>query len=102
KISYLTAVSGLDVQAAVPFYGGGIGRRLGEAKCPLLAFFGGRDEWVSNEEIEMVKAHHPGQVVVYPEAPHGFMRDGSDTYRPEAAADAWRRMLEFFAKHLGS
>jgi dienelactone hydrolase len=29
------------------------------------------------------------------------MRDGSESYDPESAADAWSRMLAFFADHLG-
>jgi dienelactone hydrolase len=38
--------------------------------------------------------------VVYPEAGHGFMRDGSTSYREDAATDAWARMLGFFGEHL--
>ena len=41
-------------------------------------------------------------MIVYPEAEHGFMRDGSDSYHAESAADAWERMLAFFAKHLAA
>jgi carboxymethylenebutenolidase len=52
------------------------------------------------EQIEQVRARHPDDVVVYPEAQHGFMRDGSDTYDEEAAADAWTRLLAFFADNL--
>jgi dienelactone hydrolase len=29
------------------------------------------------------------------------MRDGSENYDPESAADAWKRMLSFFGEHLG-
>ena len=40
-------------------------------------------------------------VVRYPDAGHGFNRDVSpDAYRPGAAADAWRRMLDWFNTHL--
>jgi dienelactone hydrolase len=38
--------------------------------------------------------------VVYPDAGHGFMRDGSDAFDEEAATDAWQRLLEFFDAHL--
>ena len=47
-----------------------------------------------------VEAHHPGDVIVYEDAEHGFMRDGSDNYHETAATDAWQRMLAFFAQHL--
>ena len=102
RLTYVAATSGIAVDAAAPFYGAGIGRRLGKPDCPLLAFFGGRDEYVPAEEIETVRAHHAGQVVVYPDAGHGFMRDGSDSYREADAADAWRRLMSFFGEHLGA
>jgi carboxymethylenebutenolidase len=90
----------LGVSAAVPFYGGGIAREVDEPQCPTLLFFGGRDEYISPDDIEKVRAHHGDQVVVYPEAEHGFMRDGSPNYDEAAATDAWNRMLAFFGEYL--
>jgi carboxymethylenebutenolidase len=98
--AYLAAVSGVDIDAAAPFYGGGIAQHLGEPWCPILCFFGGQDEWISRDNIALVEKTHPGDVIVYEQAGHGFMRDGSDSYNEEAANDAWRRMLEFFDAHL--
>ena len=100
RLSYLAAVRGVDVQAAAPFYGAGIDRLLAAPGCPLLACFGARDPWIPSEAIAKVRARHGSDVVVYPEAGHGFMRDGSDDYRPDAARDAWGRLLAFFARHL--
>ena len=37
---------------------------------------------------------------MYPGADHGFMRDGSESYDPDSAADAWSRMLAFFGANL--
>jgi carboxymethylenebutenolidase len=101
SFTYMAAATGVDVQCAAPFYGSGIAQALGQPDCPLLAFFGGRDEYIPTADIEAVQAHHPGKVVVYPDAGHGFMRDGSDNYDEEAATDAWRRLLDFFDQHLG-
>jgi carboxymethylenebutenolidase len=98
--AYLAAVSGVDIDAAAPFYGGGIAQHLGDPWCPILCFFGGQDEWISRDDIALVEKAHPGDVIVYEEAGHGFMRDGSDSYNEEAANDAWRRLLEFFDAHL--
>jgi carboxymethylenebutenolidase len=98
--AYLAAVSGVDVDAAAPFYGGGIERHLGEPYCPILCFFGGQDEWIPRDDITTVENSHPGQVVVYEDAGHGFMRDGSDNYDEAAAADAWGRLLTFFDANL--
>jgi carboxymethylenebutenolidase len=98
--SYRAAVSGLDVQASAPFYGSGIDRMLGKPACPLLACFAGRDAYVPTAAIEAVRAHHGQDVVVYPEAEHGFMRDGSDSHHEASARDAWTRLLAFFSEHL--
>ena len=48
-----------------------------------------------------MQAHHGDHVVVYPQAGHGFFRDGSDSYDDAAAGDAWERLTKFFAEHLG-
>jgi len=85
--------------AAVGFYGSGIADELGEPLCPTLLFFGGQDPYIPPAEIERIGAHHP-DTVVYPEAGHGFMRDGSDSYDEKSATDAWVRTLAFFGAHL--
>ena len=90
----------LGVSAAAPFYGGGIARELGEPACPTLLFFGGRDEYIPTADIDAVREHHGDAVVVYPDAEHGFMRDGSANHHEEAAGDAWQRLLAFFGEHL--
>lgn len=90
----------LGVQAAVPFYGGGIAREIADPACPTLLFFGGRDAYIPAADIEIVQRHHGNDVVVYPDAEHGFMRDGSPSYDETSATDAWKRMLAFFGEHL--
>ena len=97
--SYLAATRGLDVQAAVGFYGR-IADKLGATTCTQLHFFGGRDFFIPAEEIEASRAHHPDEVTVYEDAEHGFMRDGSESYHAEHAPVAWKRTLEFFGEHL--
>jgi carboxymethylenebutenolidase len=100
-MAYRAAVDGLDVQCAASFYGGGIAQILGAPRCPVLLFFGGNDPYIPPDAIEAVQAHHPDVTFVYPEAGHGFMRDGSDDFHEASAADAWTRVLAFFAEHLG-
>jgi len=100
RVTYQAAVHG-HFDAAVGFYGGGIAGELGQPSCPTLLLFGGNDPYIPAADIEKVAAHHQ-DTVVYPEAGHGFMRDGSDSYHPEAAADGWDRMLAHFRRHLGA
>jgi carboxymethylenebutenolidase len=99
--AYMAATRDAGFDAAAPFYGGGIAEHLGDPACPLLCFFGGTDEWIPRADIAKVEAAHPGDVVVYEDAEHGFMRDGSPTYHETATTDAWQRLLAFFAEHLG-
>jgi carboxymethylenebutenolidase len=78
-----------------------------DLRCPLLAFFGDRDEFVPLADIERLRerlasAAPPAEVVVYAGAGHAFMNDTRpDTYRPEIAARAWSRAVEFLKKELG-
>jgi carboxymethylenebutenolidase len=99
RFSYLASLSDLDLACAAPFYGI-IANDLGEPRCPVLLLFGGNDEYIPMDDIKTVEKHHAGDVVVYAQAGHGFMRDGSDNYDEAAATDAWSRLLAFFALHL--
>jgi carboxymethylenebutenolidase len=85
--------------AAIGFYGVGIDAELGTPHCPTLLFFGARDVWIPTEKIDAVVAHHP-HTIVYDDAGHAFMRDGSEDHVPAVAADAWSRTLDHFAEHL--
>jgi carboxymethylenebutenolidase len=97
--TYRAAVTSREFDAAASFYGARIAQELATPSCPTLLFFGGRDPWIPEADIEAVRAHHPS-TVVYPEAAHGFMRDGSESYDEAAATDAWARLLAFFGEHL--
>jgi carboxymethylenebutenolidase len=100
RLTYRAATDGVAVDAAAPFYGAGIAQSLGEPTCPVLLFFGGTDEWIPRDDIGAVERHHGDRVVVYEQAGHGFMRDGSESYDEAAATDAWPRLLSFFEEHL--
>ena len=103
RITYAAATwDGLELDAAVGFYGSGIDKKLGTPSCPTLLFYGGKDVYIPSDEIDGVRAHHGDDVIVYPDAQHGFMRDGSESYSPDAAADAWTRTIAFFGEHLAT
>jgi carboxymethylenebutenolidase len=86
---------------------------------PIVASYGGRD-WTAKMVPalrEALRTHAvPHDVEVYPAAGHCFLNDkpnGPLLFRPVArlahagpepmsAADAWRRIEEFFAEHLGA
>jgi dienelactone hydrolase len=119
RVTFLTACLNSAVKAAVPFYGGGIGSVMQPSErtprapleyadtltAPLLLFFGENDPFIPLDEVERIKQRlaelkKNTQTVVYPGAPHGFFCNGRDSYRADAAKDAWERLLRFFAQHL--
>jgi carboxymethylenebutenolidase len=70
--------------------------------CPTLAIFGGADHFTPPEDIEALRAAWAGrphcQIVVYPEAEHGFVHAPErPAHRADDAADAWRRTLDWLA-----
>jgi len=97
--AYRAALESPGCDAAVGFYGARIAAELGRPTCPTLLIFAGEDQYIPVSDIEAVVAHHPG-TIVYPEAGHGFMRDGSSSYDEAAATDGWTRLLDFLSAHL--
>jgi carboxymethylenebutenolidase len=68
--------------------------------CPTLAIFGGDDPFTPAPDIDALRAawaDRPDcEIVVYPEAQHGFVHAPErEAHRPDDAADAWRRVLAF-------
>jgi carboxymethylenebutenolidase len=105
------------VTAAVPWYGH-VKRQFKDApgvdpfslasriKAPVLGLYGEADPGipvadVKSFEAELKKTNPNVEFVLYPGAPHAFFSDDRpQVYRKDAAADAWKRCLAFFAKHL--
>jgi carboxymethylenebutenolidase len=109
RLSFLAACALPDrVAAAVPFYGGGIANHLALAdriRAPLYLFFGEKDAFIPLEQVQRIEARlaELGKTFhckVYPGADHGFFCDERASYHAEAAADAWRELARFFARHL--
>jgi carboxymethylenebutenolidase len=97
-----------ELKAAAPFYGDIPEERvLAKLRAPTLFIAGKRDAWINPEKVnglrETAKKYNlPVEVVSY-DADHAFFNDTRPlVYNPEAAADAWRRVLELFRRHLGS
>jgi dienelactone hydrolase len=65
--------------------------------CPALAIVGTVDQWTPPDDVAAAEA--AGVTVVrYEGADHGFVHDDTrPTHRPDDAADAWRRAIEFLS-----
>lgn len=96
------------IGASAPCYGGGPDMTPAEAErieVPILAIYGELDRGVSPEVARrraalMDAAGVDHQTIIYPNAQHAFMNDQRPAYNPEAAEDAWRRILAFFHETL--
>ena len=98
-----------EINAAAPFYGGGIGALLGRAdriRCPLHLFFGELDFFIPRDEVRRIdeRLRALGLDVAtecYPGAVHGFCcEERRESYHAEAARDAWAKLEAFFARTL--
>ncbi len=96
------------IKAAVPFYGQvpNPDTPLQKLGCSVLYFYGDDDGWITRSDVQRLsdalkKYNKPGEVKIYPGAPHAFFNDTrKEVYKPEEAEDAWKRALAFFRQHL--
>ncbi len=113
--TWLYAAHNPNLKAAVAWYGpvGGTPSDIqpktatdlaADLKCPLLGLYGGKDTGIKVEDVQAAaaKAKAAGktvEIVVYPDAPHGFHADYRPSYRQADAEDGWKRLLAWFKQH---
>jgi carboxymethylenebutenolidase len=77
---------------------------VAQLKAPVLGLYGGADPGIPVDTVEEMKAAlkaagNPSEIVLYPEAPHGFNADYRPSYRPDQAKDGWARLQAWFKQH---
>jgi carboxymethylenebutenolidase len=110
----------LDVDAVVDCYGAfvignpppgfplqrnGLEDQLPHLRCPLLGLFGNEDTHPAPEQVdeldrrltELGKDH---EIHRYDDAGHAFFSVDRPAYRVAAATDGWRRIDDFYSRHL--
>ena len=116
RVSYQAACNIPEVKAAAAFYGGRVLQPLGsdgpapiaqsaKMTAPLLGLFGEEDTNPSPADVatiaaELQKHGKIHEFHIYPGCGHGFHCDGRESYRPEAAKDAWSKAIAWFNTHL--
>lgn len=105
RMAYLAAATA-GIDAATPFYGGGIHQQLERAAgitCPTQFHYAGHDDHIPPEAVESVRQAFAGkaaEVHVYPGSMHGFNCSERASYHAPSAALAHGRALQFLASTL--
>ena len=92
--------------AAVPFYGPlpDDPDFAGSKNTAVLGFYGSLDQRVTSTEpaakAALDKAGLVNELVIEPDADHAFFNDSGQRYDAVAAADAWRRVQDWFTSYL--
>jgi carboxymethylenebutenolidase len=119
RITWLYAAHNKDVDAGAAWYG-----RLVETptspknplqptmpvdvakdlKVPVLGLYGGLDtgiplNTVQQMQDELKKGKSGSEIVVFPNADHGFLADYRPQYNKQSAEDAWKRVQDWFKKY---
>jgi carboxymethylenebutenolidase len=73
-----------------------------DLKCPVLGLYGGQDRGIPQADVDAMReavkaAGKKAEIIVYPNAQHGFLADYRPSYNKADSDDAWAKMLAFFA-----
>jgi carboxymethylenebutenolidase len=115
-VTWLSCETWPDFKAGVAWYGrmvpplnGGDPKRLwpvklaGQLHAPVLGLYGAKDGLAAQvpamRQALAAAGKTDSEIIVYPDAGHGFHADYRDSYVAADAADGWARMLAFFARH---
>ena len=115
RIVWLYAAHTRQLKAGVAWYGRLVGDAselfpqhpvniAAELKAPVLGLYAGKDQGIPLETVEQMRtalkdAKVPAEIIVYPEAQHGFHADYRPMYKEDDAKDGWSKLLAWFRKH---
>jgi carboxymethylenebutenolidase len=115
RIVWLYSAHSTTLKAGVAWYGRLVGEStelqpkypidvVADLKAPVLGLYGGKDQGIPLTDVEKMRTalaavKNPSEIVVFPDAEHGFNADYRPSYRAEDAKEGWRRCLAWFRKH---
>lgn len=115
RIVWLYSAHNPNLKAGVAWYGRLVGPVeelhpkhptdiVAEIKAPVLGLYGAADQSIPVDTVEnmraLLKKHKKeGEIILYPDTPHGFLADYRPTYTKERAEEGWKKMLAWFAAH---
>ena len=123
RIVWLYSAHSKELDAGVAWYGRLVAREgapvnpltprqpvdvVGEMNAPVLGLYGGKDTGIPVASVEKMrealkgsksKAARASEIILYPEAAHGFHADYRPSYNKESATDGWQRLQSWFKKY---
>ena len=107
-LSLYAATKNANVGACIVFYGihPNVKPDLPNLQSPVLGIYAERDKSVPPSVVQDLERQLKSlgksvETHIYPGTDHAFFNDTRpEVYNGEAATDAWRRVIEFFRKHL--
>ncbi len=115
RIVWLYAAHSPKLKAGVAWYGRLVGQPdelhpkhpidiAASLKAPVLGLYGGKDRGIPLDTVEKMRAAlkaagSKSEIIVYPDADHGFHADYRPTYNKEAAQDGMNKLREWFKKN---
>ena len=115
RIVWLYSAHNPQLKAGVAWYGRLVGAPdelhpkhpvdlAAQLKAPVLGLYGGKDTGIPQDTVEKMRAaikaaDGKSEIIVYPEAGHGFNADYRPGYDKQAAQDGWNRLKQWFKKY---
>lgn len=115
RIVWLYSAHRKDLKAGVAWYGRLVGQPdelhpknpidlVKSLNAPVLGLYGAADTGIPVDSVEKMRKalqdeKKTGEIVLYPDTPHGFHADYRPSYRKDKAEDGWKRLLEWFKKY---
>lgn len=115
RIVWLYAAHNPQLKAGVAWYGRLVGEPseltpehpvniAADLEAPVLGLYAGKDQGIPLDTVEQMRtalkrAKVPAEIIVYPDAQHGFHADYRPMYKEDDAKDGWNKLLAWFRKH---
>jgi len=115
RIVWLYAAHNPKLRAGVAWYGRLDGQTtelqpanpldvVARIKAPVLGLYGGQDQGIPASDVEKMRAAlkksgNKAQIIVYPDAQHGFNADYRPSYNAADAQDGWKRLLAWLREY---
>ena len=116
RIVWLYAAHQPKLKAGVAWYGRLVGQAsentpkhpveiAASLEAPVLGLYAGKDQGIPLDTVEKMRGalrdakKNESEIIVYPDAQHGFHADYRPSYGKADAEDGWRRLLAHFKKN---